>query len=232
MPALVRPALIAATFSAALCWATAGAAASGDVDPVAPQPAHAPTARVPAQGSAEHAPPERSASYTLRVKAPERASLHFSVGVGGGSVGVAGRVGGDAEYWVLDNVGIGVLGALGGQGVLFGNTFNYAFVGPALLLRDRARESGFFVTTAFGFMNGGYTEDFSGGGPASCDFDCNNPNYDIRAPGVVLSAGLAGRAGSVDLGGAVVVDLISAQLETPRWLNTVTFNLSVGVPIL
>jgi hypothetical protein len=183
---------------------------------------------IASSAGAEQLAPQRSS----REPVPERASLHFSFGVGGGNVGAAARTALDVEYWLLDNVGIGVLGALGAQTALLGSSFSYAFVGPALMLRDRATKSGFFATGAFGLTNGGYTYNPSGGGPLSCDFDCDSIPYDIRAPGVVLNAGLTGRAGKVDLGGMVAVDLISAQLAEPRLLNTVTFNFIVGFPLL
>jgi hypothetical protein len=160
---------------------------------------------------------------------PERGSLRLSVGVGGGSVGIAARAAADVEYWLLDNAGIGLLGALGGQSAVFGSSYSYAFVGPALTLRDRVTDSGLFATAAFGFMNGSYT--YSDGDFLCFDGDCVPREYDIRAPGIVLNAGLMGRAGSVELGGALAVDLISAQLDTPRWLNTVTLNVIVSIPL-
>ena len=231
MPALPRPMLIAATFSAALCWAAAGVAASTEVDPVAPQPKHAPTAPLSAQElAAEKAQLARPNPLQSRAAAePERASVRLSVGLGGGSVGIAARAAADVEYWPFDNAGIGLLGALGGQSAVFGNTFSYSFLGPALVLRNNAAKNRFLGTAAFGLMHGGYTHNDAGF--LSCDLDCESVSYDIQAPGVVLNAGVLRRTGSVDLGGALAVDLISAELETSRWLYTVTLNFIASIPL-
>jgi len=231
MRVLPRPVLSAATLSAALCWAAVGAAAPAAVDPAEPEPAHTPTAPLSSPAlAAERAQLERPNPLQARAAPePERASLRLSVGLGGGSVGVAARGAVDIEYWALEHAGIGLLGAAGGQSAVLGDSFSYAFIGPALTLRGSATGEGLFATAAFGFMNGNYTrseglwcENVSG-----CDVESS-----IRAPGVVLNAGLTGRAGSVHLGGGLAVDLISAQLtENVRWLNTVTLNVIASLPL-
>ena len=153
--------------------------------------------------------------------------MRFSVGVGGGNVGIAARAAADVEYWLLDYAGLGVLGALGGQAEIVGKSYSYGFVGPALMLRDSAAESHLFATAAFGWMNGGFTVSSD----LWCEFDCGPIEYDIQGPGVVLNAGLTSRAGAVDLGGAVAVDLTPRPFEGSRWLNTVTLNVLVNIPL-
>jgi len=140
---------------------------------------------------------------TVEHEPATRVSARLSVGAGGGSVGVAGRVGLQLEYWLSEHLGISAVGALPGQTSLSlfgaGTSSSYWFVGPALAARSHSSGTHALASAAVGYMDGTRTRY----GEAS--FLCFEGDCDVEPPrrtqlrgiAAVLSAGFAAGDGPV-----------------------------------
>jgi hypothetical protein len=174
--------------------------------------------------------PARAAESAAPTQAPARTedagsvALRLSLGIGAGNVGIAARAGAEVDYWPTQQLGIGVLAALTGQGTGLGDSFHNWLFAPAVLVSSEPHGRGLFASAGVGYASGAYTE--RSGGPFSCD-PCEE-RYAFQGPGVVLSGGWGGRTGNVDMGGALVLDLLTVDTGGERKLTTVTVNFTVS----
>ncbi|MEY2930752.1 MAG: hypothetical protein RL033_1501 [Pseudomonadota bacterium] len=178
----------------------------------------------PATTSAEARP---TSSATPETE-PGSVALRLTLGLGGGSAGIAARIGAEVDYWPATHVGLGVLGALTGQSALLGDSFHQWLLAPALLVSSESHGRGLFGSAGVGYTTGAYTD--ASGGLFSCD-PCST-RHEFEVPGVLLSGGWVGHTGNVDMGAALVLDLLTIDADGDgdgeRAIQTVTVNLTVS----
>jgi len=151
-------------------------------------------------------------------------SLRVDGGLGGGSVGLAARAGAELEFWVLRHLAVGLMGDVSTQAALFGDRFDNWFFGPGLAVREHPEGGTVFASAAGGVALGTYT---ASKGQLLCGSTCN-ARYDFSGFGAALTAGWISRAGAVDIGGALKLDVLRVDAGGSRTLGTVTGNFIMG----
>jgi hypothetical protein len=175
------------------------------------------------------------------TETPSTWLVSASAGSGGGSIGLAGRLGLQLDYWPSEHAGIGVAAALSGQTNLnvFGSTTEgHWLVGPALSLRTSSSPGHAFVTATAGYMRGHWTD--PGELSLLCAEDC-----DVRRAQRLALRGLGGAFGLGYLAGESpwrvgvlgLVDLMVPDhavslgdgTELAASVVTITLNLTVNL---
>jgi hypothetical protein len=139
-------------------------------------------------------------------------------------VGVAARAGAEFELWLLPHLAVGVLGAVTTQSALFGDRYHNWFFGSGLAVREHPDGGTVFASAAAGIALGDYT---ASKGKLLCGSACNQ-RYEFSGFGAALCAGWISRAGPVDMGGSLKVDILYVDAGGPRTLDTVTANFIMG----
>lgn len=177
----------------------------------------------------------------VATETPSTLLVSASAGSGGGSIGLAGRLGLQVDYWPIDYAGIGVAAGLLGQTDvrLFGSTSEgHWFVGPALSLRTSSRPRHAYVTATAGYMRGHWNQ--PGDVRVLCLDACDERSaerMDLR--GLAAAFGLGYRAGEGPwrVGVLGLVDMMAPHhavslgdgTEIDASIVTITLNLTVNL---
>jgi hypothetical protein len=154
---------------------------------------------------------------------PEFGEVHLALGVGGGNVGAAARIGADFEYWALPTLGVGALVAGVTQAGLFSDSISYWMVGPALTVRERPAGN-LFMTLGLGYSALHWQQGWS-------DVDDGRDHSHSLALQFQVGALSSGQA--LQFGGAVCVDavFVPAHLVLGSAATALTLNFTLAASL-
>lgn len=166
----------------------------------------------------------------------------MSAGVGGSSVGVAGRLGLQLEYWLSEHIGVGAVAAHAGLTSLSlfggGTSASYWMAGPAFAVRSHSSGTHALASAGFGYMRGSHTQHAQRGSFFCFDGDCHDEDEparrtQLRGIASTFSVGFAAGDGPVQFGLLGVLDLghsmTGGELADTSMALTLNLTLAVGI---
>jgi len=170
-----------------------------------------PSSQPPAPASAKSstaesaAAPNDAAPPSVEAMPEAKISFNLAAGLGGGSHGFAGRLGGDFHVWLTEAVGVGGGAALVVQTELFGDDLEFWSAGPSVAVRTPAPGAYWFGSLSVRFAEATLTDAVDD----DCIIFCPAPlRSQFDAVGVTLRGGGVARIGPIEVGGAAALDLI------------------------
>jgi len=146
-------------------------------------------------------------------------SLRVSPGIGGGSA-LAVRVGGELDYWLAEQVGVGALVATSALVERFEEARSYVLVGPVLALRSQASGSYGLLSGSLGWMRWSCA-------PGPCD-EGEKP---VSGVGGAVKAGYIGRARWFEVGPSLALNITRGHVGSDGPSVTLTLNLELGIAL-
>jgi len=139
-------------------------------------------------------------------------SVHLSLGIGGGTYGFAGRVGGDFHVWLTELIGVGGGAALIAQTEIFGDSLEYWSAGPSIAVRTPPPGAYWFASLSPRFVAVTLVDAVDD----DCVIFCPAPVVStFDTVGVTLQGGGVARLGPIEVGGSAALDLVFSE-SLPR----------------
>jgi hypothetical protein len=151
----------------------------------------------------------------------ERATLRVQLGLGGGALGIAARIGAEASYWVWPQLSVGATASLLADAqLLHGDEYERVLYAAVVTVRTRPSWIYAFASAAAGYAN-----------VNSSAFEGESVGTKSRGDlGVTAALGFMGHMGWHELGASVVTDLLTRRFPERNVVPyTITINVVLGL---